>query len=106
MGETAVTSRLRRVEGQVRGLQRMLEQEASCEEVLTQLIAARSALDQIGLLIIDGYIDNCMQSGAQTEIRENVRRIFSLILGRYSVPVKQEDISQLTSPAQQELLSH
>jgi DNA-binding FrmR family transcriptional regulator len=53
--ETLLT-RLRRVEGQIRGIQRMLEEGRGCEDVLTQLAAARSALDQVGLLLMDWMI--------------------------------------------------
>jgi DNA-binding FrmR family transcriptional regulator len=57
--ETLLT-RLRRVEGQVRGIQRMLEEGRGCEDVLTQLAAARSALDQVGLLLMDWHMERCV----------------------------------------------
>ena len=56
-------TRLRRIEGQVRGLQRMLEEGRECEDVLTQLTAARSALDQVGLLLMDWHIERCVLGG-------------------------------------------
>ena len=60
--ETLLT-RLRRIEGQVRGIQRMLEEGRGCEDVLTQLTAARSALDQVGLLLMEWHIERCVLSG-------------------------------------------
>ena len=60
--ETLLT-RLRRVEGQVRGIQRMLEEGRGCEDVLTQLAAARSALDQVGLLLMDWHMERCVLGG-------------------------------------------
>ena len=57
--ETLLT-RLRRVEGQIRGIQRMLEEGRDCEDVLTQLVAARSALDRVGLLLMDCHIERCL----------------------------------------------
>ena len=57
--ETLLT-RLRRVEGQIRGIQRMLEEGRGCEDVLTQLAAARSALDRVGLLLMDWHIERCV----------------------------------------------
>ena len=54
-----ITARLRRVEGQIRGLQRMVNEERDCETILIQLMAARSALDKVGLLIVSNYIDEC-----------------------------------------------
>jgi CsoR family transcriptional regulator, copper-sensing transcriptional repressor len=53
-------TRLRRVEGQIRGIQRMLEEGRGCEDVLTQLAAARSALDQVGLLLMDWHLERCV----------------------------------------------
>jgi len=55
-----VIIRLRRIEGQVRGLARMVEKEQLCEEILTQLLAVRAALHQAGLCIISRYIEHCL----------------------------------------------
>ena len=59
----ALLARLRRIEGQIRGIQRMLGEGRECEDVLTQLMAARSGLDQAGLLVMDRHIDQCILSG-------------------------------------------
>ncbi len=71
--------RLRRIEGQVRGLQRMIEQQRSCEEVLTQIIAVRAALDKVGLLALDRHIGECM-AGSSEEAKERLRRALQLVL--------------------------
>lgn len=55
--------RLRRIEGQMRGLQRMLGEGRVCEEVLTQLMAVRSSLDQVGLLLMEMHLERCLLSG-------------------------------------------
>jgi DNA-binding FrmR family transcriptional regulator len=55
-----ISTRLRRIEGQVQGIQRMLDQGRDCEEVLTQIMAVRSSLDQFGLLLMELHIDNCL----------------------------------------------
>jgi CsoR family transcriptional regulator, copper-sensing transcriptional repressor len=85
VGDNSINLRLKRVEGQIRGLQRMTEEGALCEDVLTQLLAARSALDQVGLLIIGNYIDRCLLSGDEIEMRAKIGKIFSLVLTRYSL---------------------
>jgi DNA-binding FrmR family transcriptional regulator len=56
----ATLARLRRIEGQVRGLQRMLEQGESCEEVMTQIKAIRSALEQVSLMLLDTHVRSCV----------------------------------------------
>ena len=53
-------NRLRRLEGQIRGIQRMFEEDRQCEDVITQLMAARSGLDQVGLVILDQHIKRCV----------------------------------------------
>lgn len=55
-----ILTRLRRIEGQIRGLQRMFEQGRECEDVLTQLTAVRSGLEQVGLLIMDVHLRRCV----------------------------------------------
>lgn len=51
--------RLRRAEGQLRGLQRMLSEDADCQEVLTQLAAVKAAVDQVGLHLISERLREC-----------------------------------------------
>ena len=60
----AILKRLRRIEGQIRGIHRMMAEDRVCEDVVTQLMAARSSLDQVGLLIIDRHIDRCLVGDA------------------------------------------
>jgi CsoR family transcriptional regulator, copper-sensing transcriptional repressor len=55
--------RLARVEGQVRGLARMVEEDRYCIDVLTQISAVQAALDKIALGLLDGHARVCMQDG-------------------------------------------
>ncbi|MEJ5187564.1 MAG: metal-sensitive transcriptional regulator, partial [Candidatus Geothermincolales bacterium] len=57
----AILRRLRRVEGQVRGVIRMVEEGKDCEEVLTQVAAARSAMDRVGIQIITHRMRECLK---------------------------------------------
>ncbi len=59
----ALLARLRRIEGQIRGIHRMVSEDRMCEDVLTQLMAARSGLDQVGLLIMDQHVETCLMAG-------------------------------------------
>jgi DNA-binding FrmR family transcriptional regulator len=52
--------RLARIEGQVRGLRNMLEDERCCEDVLTQLLAVRSGLESASLLILEKHLGDCV----------------------------------------------
>jgi CsoR family transcriptional regulator, copper-sensing transcriptional repressor len=60
--QTKLIHRLRRLEGQIRGLQRMIEEQTDCEQVLVQLLAAKSALNQIGVQIISHSMMECLQA--------------------------------------------
>ncbi|GGM21083.1 metal-sensitive transcriptional regulator [Deinococcus aerophilus] len=55
-----VLNRLRRLEGQVRGLQKMVDEERPCQEILTLLSGIRSALDATGDAIFEEYVNSCL----------------------------------------------
>ena len=59
----ALLKRLRRVEGQVRGLHRMVEEERYCIEVVTQVGAVRSALEEVALQLLDDHARHCVAAG-------------------------------------------
>jgi CsoR family transcriptional regulator, copper-sensing transcriptional repressor len=58
-----ISTRLRRIEGQVQGIQRMIDGNRECEEVLTQIMAVRSSIDQVGLLLMERHIERCIMDG-------------------------------------------
>lgn len=60
-----IRGRLRRVEGQVRGLQRMVENDEYCIDILTQVNAATKALKQVAVGLLDDHIRHCVASQAQ-----------------------------------------
>jgi DNA-binding FrmR family transcriptional regulator len=57
-----ILNRLRRTEGQVRGLQRMIEDEKDCSQVVTQLSAIRGALDQVGFILLSHRMEECLKA--------------------------------------------
>ena len=59
--------RLRRVEGQVRGLQRMVSDESYCIDVLTQVSAATRALQEVALGLLDDHLGHCVREAVLTE---------------------------------------
>ena len=61
----AYLSRLRRVEGQVRGIARMVEDEKYCIDVLTQISAATSALQSVALGLLDDHMNSCVLDAAK-----------------------------------------
>ncbi len=57
--------RLRRIEGQVRGIQRMVEEDTYCIDVLTQLSAATKALQSVGIGLLEEHVNHCVLAAAQ-----------------------------------------
>lgn len=55
--------RLGRIEGQVRGVARMVEQDRYCIDVVTQINAIRAALDKVALGLVDGHVRHCLVGG-------------------------------------------
>jgi DNA-binding FrmR family transcriptional regulator len=55
--------RLRRIEGQTRGLQKMVEDDRYCIDVLTQISAVQAALDKVALGLLDGHVHHCVVEG-------------------------------------------
>jgi DNA-binding FrmR family transcriptional regulator len=63
----SLVARLRRIEGQIRGIQRMLEEDRVCEDIVTQVMAARTALDQVSVRLLDHHIQRCLCSDETPE---------------------------------------
>ena len=61
----ALLSRLRRIEGQVRGVHRMVEQDTYCIDVLTQISAATKALQAVALGLLEGHLAHCVAEAAR-----------------------------------------
>jgi DNA-binding FrmR family transcriptional regulator len=62
-----IVKRLKRIEGQIRGLQKMVIEERDCESVVTQLAAVRSAIDSVGALVLNNYIKICAPKGNEVD---------------------------------------
>jgi DNA-binding FrmR family transcriptional regulator len=58
-----LNKRLRRIEGQVRGIQRMVDQDRYCIDVLTQITAIQAALDKVALGLLDDHAKHCIVEG-------------------------------------------
>ena len=55
-----LTARLRRIEGQIRGIEKMVEDDRYCIDILSQINAARAALDKVALGLLDGHARHCL----------------------------------------------
>ena len=80
----AILKRLRRVEGQVRGLQRMVDEDRYCIEILEQVAAATKALQAVALELLDDHLTHCVSDAARTggdEATEKLNEV-SAAIGR------------------------
>jgi DNA-binding FrmR family transcriptional regulator len=62
-----VLARLRRIEGQVRGLQRMVEEDTYCIDVLTQVSASTRALQSVAVALLEDHLRHCVVEGAAAD---------------------------------------
>ena len=69
--------RLRRIEGQIRGISRMVERRRYCIDIIQQLTAARKALDQVSLQVMNGHINTCVSEAIRR--REGAAKINELM---------------------------
>jgi CsoR family transcriptional regulator, copper-sensing transcriptional repressor len=92
-----LVNRLKRIEGQARGIQRLVDEEAYCLDVLQQVEALTAAADQVALLLIEDHVDGCLSHAIATgqgepyvaEVMQVVRRA----LGRRATRLPAEGTS-------------
>ncbi|MEM8855641.1 MAG: metal-sensitive transcriptional regulator [Pseudomonadota bacterium] len=82
-GKSAVLKRLSRLEGQVRGVARMVEEERYCVDILTQTAAVRAALKAVERLILETHAGHCIEeaiaSGNVDDQREKFKELIALL---------------------------
>jgi DNA-binding FrmR family transcriptional regulator len=79
----AIQSRLRRIEGQVRGIEKMVDEDRYCIDVLTQVNAVRAALESVALQLLADHTEHCVTEAIQTgggeakvkELNEAIQRL-------------------------------
>lgn len=82
-----VRSRLKRVEGQIAALQRMVDDDDGCVDLLVQISAARGALGAVGKVVLGNHIETCVSDafahGSDAERKKQVKELMD-VFGRYS----------------------
>ena len=80
----AVMNRLKRIEGQMRGLIRMVEEDKSCDEILIQIGSAKSALHKTGQVILEGHLHYCVLDGIREGNGEDTIKKLSSAIEQFS----------------------
>lgn len=73
-----IINRLRRIEGQINGICKMIEEDKKCIDVLTQVSAVKSAVNNVGVLIIEKYTDKCLLEHGE-EKEKNIEELLLLM---------------------------
>jgi CsoR family transcriptional regulator, copper-sensing transcriptional repressor len=71
--------RLKRIEGQVRGVERMVEEDRYCIDVLTQISAIQAALDKVALGLLDDHAAHCVIGAAEGEREEKTEELMAAV---------------------------
>ena len=83
MDSENIHRRLKKIIGQVSAIDRMVDEDIPCEDVLSQINAAKSALNKVGQVILEGHINHCVreafESGDETEIQN-----FTKVIERFA----------------------
>ncbi|MBR2978378.1 MAG: metal-sensing transcriptional repressor [Myxococcaceae bacterium] len=80
----AIARRLKKIEGQIRGIQKMIEDDKNCEDILIQIGAAKSALHKTGQVILEGHLRHCLLDGINEGDEERVLKRFTVALEQFS----------------------
>ncbi len=80
-----IQARLKRIEGQVRGISRMVDEERDCKDIMVQLTAVKAAISQVGVVVLTNYLANCLGEDLVKDqnVRENLDK-FSELLRKWS----------------------
>ena len=71
--------RLRKIEGQIKGIQKMVEEKKFCGDILIQISAARSALNSVGGIVLENYMKNCI-SDPPNSTEEDLEKLIQVML--------------------------
>jgi DNA-binding FrmR family transcriptional regulator len=66
----AIKKRLHRIEGQVRGIERMVDEDRYCIDILDQISAVSTALEKVGLRVLDGHVNHCVSDAMRSGDRQ------------------------------------
>ena len=77
--QQAIVTRLNRIEGQVRGIRRMVQEPRLCVEILQQLSAAEAALNRISLAVFKFHVERCVPDGIVKGEPEKSKRLAELV---------------------------
>ena len=79
MSDKKILAHLARIEGQVKGVQKMIVDERQCDEVLQQIMAIKSALDRVKTDLVSANMETCFKDYGPDEIKEKMAKTIGLL---------------------------
>ena len=76
--------RLKKIIGQVQAIDRMVDEDVPCEDIITQVNAAKSALHKVGQIILEGHLQHCVRAGLEQGDAEETIAKFAKAVERFS----------------------
>lgn len=80
----SVINRLRRIEGQVKGIQKMVDNDKCCGDILIQIAAARAALNKVGGIILEDHMKDCLKDSLKNDEDENALDELVQVIVKYT----------------------
>lgn len=77
-------NRLKRVDGQIKAIDRMIEQDVPCEDIIIQINAAKTTLHKIGQVVLEGHLNHCVKDGIEHGDAEKTIADFAKALEYFS----------------------
>ncbi len=74
-----ILQNLRRIEGQIKGLQRMISEQRECDEILMQIMAAKAALDRVTNDLVENHMDACFDQMSPGELKLRMTKTIGLL---------------------------
>lgn len=84
MDSANLHKRLSRISGQVKAIDRMIDEDIPCEDILTQVNAVKSALHKVGQIILEGHIQHCVRDGIEHGNADQTIQDFTKAIERFS----------------------
>ncbi len=79
----SVQRRLRRIEGQIKGIQRMIDEDRGCNDILIQVSAVRSAVNRVGGIVLENHLKHCMTKckNEEAEKEQTIDELIETMIG-------------------------
>lgn len=75
-----IKKRLNRIEGQIRGIQKMIDQDECCNDILIQIAAVRAAINKVGGLILEGYAKECIKNVVANNEEDSIDHLIDTVV--------------------------